>query len=202
MFNLQHVPIPPFTHMCDKGCCTATFMPLQIAYAITIHRCQGLEAGFDEGDRWRRVVVDPSDTMWEIAKNIGTMYTSTSRGKSLGSKDETFPQDSSIYWMGCDASVERIRNCKTKRNGQLCDAYVKREKWVTHLKTKAEETKKIYSKRKIDEMTSTSFATAMSGNLIKDRDDLTTRITEIITNPNEKWKKAKLEYQLPPNYYS
>ena len=147
-------------------------------------------------------MVDPSDTMWEIAKNIGTMYTSTSRGKTFGSKDETFPQDSAIYWMGCDASVERIRNCKTKQNGQLCDAYIKREKWVTYLKTKAEKTKKIYSKRKIDEMTSTSFATAMSGNLIKDRDDLTSRITEIITNPNEKWKKAKLDYQLPPNYYS
>eukprot|EP00985_Skeletonema_marinoi_P027029 scaffold21554_cov73-Skeletonema_marinoi.AAC.1 len=96
--NPTHVPIPPYTHICGKGCCIATFMPVQIAYAVTIHRCQGLEAGFDEGDRWTRTVIDPSDTKWEISQNLGTMYCSNSRGKTFGSKDEVYPQDSAIYW--------------------------------------------------------------------------------------------------------
>ena len=58
--------------------CTALFMPLQIAYAITIHRCQGFEAGFDKGDRWNRMIIDPSDELWEISKHLGTMYVATS----------------------------------------------------------------------------------------------------------------------------
>eukprot|EP00986_Skeletonema_menzelii_P011850 scaffold6232_cov185-Skeletonema_menzelii.AAC.1 len=61
-------------------------MPMKLAYAITIHRCQGLEAGFDEGDRWTRMVMDPSDIDYEIAKTPGTLYTATSRGKTLGSR--------------------------------------------------------------------------------------------------------------------
>jgi hypothetical protein len=105
-------------------------MPLQLAYAITIHCCQGLEAGFDEGDRWKRVIIDPSDVLWEISKCLGTMYVATSRGKTLGSKAKKHPTDSSIYWIGSNVSVERIFNCKRKKNNHLCDSFQKRKKWV------------------------------------------------------------------------
>ena len=184
------------------GCCVATFMPLQIAYAVTIHRCQGLEAGFDEGDRWTRMVIDPSDTKWEISQNLGTMYCSNSRGKTFGSKDEMYPQDSAIYWTGCNISMERIQNCKRKQDGQPCESFKKRARWVTHLEEKAEKTKTNYSKRKMDEITKTTYAAAMSGDLIQDRNDLTRRITDIITNPNQKWKKAKVDYEIPRDYFS
>ena len=177
-------------------------MPLQIAYAITIHRCQGLEAGFGVDDRWNRVVIDPSDTLWEINRNLGTMYVATSRGKTLGSKDKTYPQDSAIYWMGNEVSEERIRNCKTKQNGQTCDAYIKRQNWANHLNTKAEETKKRYNRERVEEIMATTYELATKGSLIKDRDDLTRRIGQIITNPNDTWKRTKPEYELPPNYYS
>jgi len=148
------------------------------------------------------MVIDPSDTQWEISQNLGTMYVATSRGKTLGSKGETYPLDSAIYWTGCNVSMDRIHNCKRKQDGQPCESFKKREKWVNHLKEKADLMKTIYTKRKIDEITKTTYAAAMRGDLIQDRTDLTRRITDIITNPNEKWKKAKKEYQLPTDYFS
>ena len=54
----------------------------------------------------------------------------------------------------------------------------------------------------MDEITKTTYAAAMSGDLIQDRNDLTRRITDIITNPNQKWKKAKVDYEIPRDYFS
>jgi hypothetical protein len=176
-------------------------MPLQLAYAITIHRCQGLEAGFDEGDRWKRVIIDPSDVLWEISKCLGTMYVSTSRGKTLGSKGVKHPTDSSIYWIGSNVSLERIHNCKRKKNNQLCDSFQKRKKWVTHLEKKAEQTREKYDQARMDELKNTTVARALEGGLIRSKEDLTARIIDIITNPNQAWREAKKDYQLPPNYY-
>eukprot|EP00984_Skeletonema_dohrnii_P001831 scaffold605_cov85-Skeletonema_dohrnii-CCMP3373.AAC.2 len=98
--------------------------------------------------------------------------------------------------------MERIQNCKRKQDGQPCESFKKRARWVTHLEEKAEKTKTNYSKRKMDEITKTTYAAAMSGDLIQDRNDLTRRITDIITNPNQKWKKAKVEYEIPRDYFS
>lgn len=198
----QHVPIPPYEQICNRGCCTALFMPLQIAYAITIHRCQGLEAGFDKGDRWNRMIIDPADELWEISKFLGTMYVATSRGKTLGSKDQAYPSDSAIYWTGSNISTNRLKNCKRKQNGQFCESYKKRANWVKYLEGKAEESKTRYSKRKLEEITETSYAAAIKGNFIKDRTDLTTRITNIITNPNKKWKEAKKDHEIPSDYFA
>lgn len=177
-------------------------MPLHIAFAITIHRCQGMEAGFGEDDRWNRMVIDPSDELWERSQCLGTGYVATSRGKTLGSKNVMHPTDSAIYWTGPSVSVERLHNCKTNQDGQICKLFKKRDKWVKYLDGKAEETKTKYNKRKLDEMTKTTYEKAVSGTLIKNREDLTNRITEIITNPNKKWKEAKKDYQLPRNYFS
>lgn len=176
-------------------------MPLQIAYAITIHRCQGLEAGFDEGDRWSRIVIDPSDTNWEIKHNLGTAYVSTSRGKTLGSKTQLHPKDSSIYWTGCNVSVNRLSNCKRKRNGQECESSKKRTKWVEHLETSAESTRQKFNKRKIDEISNTTLPLAMSSVFIKDRDDLRRRTADIINHPNSIWASAKTPYEIPRNYF-
>ena len=176
-------------------------MPLQLAYAITIHRCQGLEAGFDEGDRWKRIILDPSDTNWEIQYCLGTCYVATSRGKTFGSKTDMHPKDSAIYWTGCNVSIDRIQNCKRKRNGQECESFKKRKRWVDHLNKKAEKTKTKFNKRKLDEITRTTLPLAMNGKLITDRNDLMTKIVTMIENPNQAWKKAKPTYELPRNYF-
>ena len=36
----------------------------------------------------------------------------------------------------------------------------------------------------------------MKGDFIKDRTDLTTRITDIITSPNKKWKEEKKDHEI------
>ena len=59
------------------------------------------------------------------------------------------------------------------------------------------------SKRKLEEITKTTFAAAMKDDFIKDRTDLTTtRITDIITNPNKKWKEAKKDHEIPSDYFA
>jgi hypothetical protein len=125
-------------------------MPLQIAYAVTIHRCQGLEAGPDAGDRWRRMIIDPGDILWEISMCLGTQYVATSRAKTLGSKDEKYPEDSSLYWTGTNVSIERIYNCKRKRNNQICLCFKKREKWLQHLEERAKATREKYDTATMD----------------------------------------------------
>ena len=55
--------------------------------------------------------------------------------------------------------------------------------------------------KQIDKKETTTFPKAVAGVLVLNNDDLRRRITDILTNPNIKWKKAKTKYQLPPNYY-
>ena len=70
-------------------------------------------------------MMDPSDVDWEIRYNIGTLYVSTSRGKSLGSRTERFPTDSAIYWTGMGTGIDRLKNCRYKKSGEECEAYKK-----------------------------------------------------------------------------
>ncbi len=67
---------------------------------------------------------------------------------------------------------------------------------------KAEESKTRYSKRKLEEITKTTYAAATKGDFIKDRTDLTTRITDVITNLNKKWKEAKKDHEIPSDYFA
>jgi hypothetical protein len=50
----------------------------------------------------------------------------------------------------------------------------------------------------MDELKKTTVAMALEGGLIRNKEDLTARIIDIITNPNEAWREAKKDYQLPP----
>ena len=177
-------------------------MPLQLAYAITLHRCQGMEAGFDEDDRWNRMVIDPSDGLWERSQCLGTAYVATSRAKTLGSKDKMYPTDSALYWTGPSVSEERLKNCKTNQDGKLCISFKKRDKWVKYLKGKVDKTKKRYTKRKLEQISGDTYKIATSGTFINNRTELTNMITETILRPNKKWKETKQEYMMPSNYFS
>ena len=161
-----------------------------------------MEAGFDKDDRWNRMVIDPSDGLWERSQCLGTMYVSTSRAKTLGSKVKAHPTDSALYWTGPSVSEDRIKNCKTNQDGTLCALFKKRDKWVKHLEGKAKLTSEKYNKRKIQQIIDTTYETATNGDFIKDRTDLTNKITDIIMRPNKKWKETKKEYEMPPNYFS
>lgn len=176
-------------------------MPLQLAFAITIHRCQGMEAGKDPGDRWRRMVIDPGDTLWEISMNSGTQYVATSRAKDFGSKDELYPKDSCIYWTGTNISVDRIHNCTRKRNGELCAFIQKRAKFLQHLSDRAAETKSFFDEAKINNILNNTYQQAVKGDLITDKDDLKKRISDMIRNPNPTWQAHKMDYQQQRTFF-
>ena len=177
-------------------------MPLQIAYAVTIHRCQGLEAGPDAGDRWRRMIIDPGDILWEISMCLGTQYVATSRAKTLGSKYEKYPEDSSLYWTGTNVSIERIYNCKRKRNNQICLCFKKREKWLQHLEERAKATREKYNTATMDHIIATTYAKAISGQLIEDKTDLANKIANMIHKPNQTWKEASERYRTPKTFFT
>ena len=130
----QHVPIPTIDIKCRKTCCTRTLLPLQVAYARTIHTFQGLAAGptpSGEPTQYQCIVCDPDDRFFE-GKNLGLFYTAVSRATTLG--DDT-GLNSAIYFTGTTFNQDRIRNLDTKMGSvDLFDLAAKRKAWVNYLK--------------------------------------------------------------------
>ena len=71
------------TKLCKKkqSCCKVTYCPLVPAWATTIHKFQGFEAGFDETDQFKHLIVDPGDLTTE-QQNPGILYVALSRAKN------------------------------------------------------------------------------------------------------------------------
>jgi hypothetical protein len=97
------------------------------------------------------------------------------------------PQDSVIHWTGPNISIDRILTCTEKTNGQLCEAVIKRERWVEHLQRRAEHTAETYNEEMVNRILNTTHKTAMEQNLIPDREALMTRIGNMIKFPNNTW---------------
>ena len=146
-------------------CCTAKCCPLVTAWATTIHKFQGFEAGFDETDMFRRLIINPGSEKWE--KDCpGAFYVSLSRAKTMGSRtsDTDFPKDSAIYWIGEGVNINRIRQGayikRKKRSDPIrqCDAVIKRERWVQYLQRRKDlTTKRIYSKSELRDIKKKRF---------------------------------------------
>ena len=195
------MPIPARTTLCRKGCCTVTWCPLEVSWATTIHKFQGFEAGFDDSDMFRHLIVDPGDLKWEQTCP-GALYVALSRAKTMGtySTDTSFPQDSAIYWYGSGISTTRILEGHKKNNTMKggpkvkCLLITKRERWVAFLHKKMEHTRaSVFSKstkRKIREAEHTQA-------------EVRERISAIITTPNKSWAKRKKQekYSIPRNYF-
>ncbi len=151
------------------------------------------------------MVMDPSDISFEIQVSCGTLYVATSRGKTLGSKNSIewgdHPQDSAIHWTGPNISTPRILDCAKKSNGQLCQAVIKRERWVEHLMKRAAETAETYNEEMATNILNTTYKIATEGNLVPDRETLMTRISDIIKSPNDVWAAKKPEWELPRTYF-
>lgn len=110
-------------------------MPLQVAYARTIHTFQGLSAGpVDDGKKkndYECIVCDPDEKKWE-GQNLGLLYTAVSRATTLGDESGL---NSAIYFDGDEFKEERIRHLTRKKDSmQLYPSAIDREKWVQHLK--------------------------------------------------------------------
>jgi hypothetical protein len=76
--NPKVVPILIASSGCRFGCCSRLFLPLCLAYAKTIHKFQGLQAGpTGEGKAnnfYDRIICDPGARDFE-SKNPGLLYT-------------------------------------------------------------------------------------------------------------------------------
>eukprot|EP00957_Ditylum_brightwellii_P021092 1589462-Ditylum_brightwellii.AAC.1 len=57
--NPTHVPIPMCIVKCKHNCCAVKCCPLILAWASTIHRFQGFEAGPGPHDTVKHLLVDP-----------------------------------------------------------------------------------------------------------------------------------------------
>lgn len=131
-----HVPIPIVETMCDKSCCFRTYCPLQLCYARTIHKFQGLGAGPDEPGKpkhlFKSVVVDPDCQSCE-ATMTGLLYTAVSRGTTLGN-DEGL--GSAVYFIGPHLTKQRVMSVTKPLKGDTDLLRVqKRTNFVKHLQS-------------------------------------------------------------------
>lgn len=121
-------------------------MPLDLAFARTIHRFQGLTAGpVDEGkieNMYQYIVCDP-DTKQSEVRNTGMLYTAASRATTFGDADG---KHSAIYFIGDSMTYDRIKNVTKSDKGKELVNVTKRRDWVRsldaasfELKVKAEE---------------------------------------------------------------
>ena len=168
---------------CPRGCCIATYCPLVLAWATTIHKFQGFEAGFDESDDINYIIANINNLAWE-KNHPGTAYTVTSRAKTIGAKTPNTPHplNSNLFFEGQIGS-QRFTNISKKVNGEKCELLVKRENWVDYLHEREAASKlcrmnceKIY--------TGDSIENYISANTLSDKTDLETRIVTTLKNPN------------------
>lgn len=134
------VPIPPVSTYCNKNaCCEATFVPLCLAFARTIHKFQGMEAGPTKDIK--AIVVDVGSTLFESI-NPGVLYTALSRASTLGDESLT---NSAIYFSG-PLTYDRLTNVKytrAKNNTNKKTLYQKvfmRDEWIKYLDDQIQKT--------------------------------------------------------------
>jgi hypothetical protein len=107
---------------------------LELSFARTIHRFQGLQAGpVSPGkpqNMFPRVICDP-DAKSSECRATGLFYTAISRATTLGDDDGL---NSAIYFIGPFVTKERIQDLTQKTNIRSPFENVrKRSKWVSHL---------------------------------------------------------------------
>lgn len=198
MIEYKHVPIPTHEILCRKACCTVKSCPLVPAWATTIHKFQGFEAGFEDKDLFNHLICDPGDLKWE-QKCPGALYTALSRAKTMGTFNKDKPTDSAIYWRGSAICETRITNGAMK-NGrrrsdpkQNCILINKRDNWVKYLKRREKETpKKSYTASDFRKMKTARFT----------QEEVLCGIANIITSPNKHWLALKRrKYTLKKTFF-
>lgn len=180
---------------CPKTCCKARYCPLVLSWATTVHKFQGFEAGFDENDDIRYIIADIASLQWEKT-HPGTAYVVASRAKTIGkvNSDKKYPKDSNLFFTG-PIGTQRFTRCLYKENGEKCSSVQKRDLWVQHLKEKELNTR---SRRTDDSIKAAKIFVnkKMNHEKITTRQELNSRIVEMVRNPNEVWKSLRENYEL------
>ncbi len=154
---LQHIPIAMITKTCNRKqlCYTVTYCPLVTAWATTIHKFQGFEAGFDPNDQFKHLIVNPGDLTTK-QQNPGILYAAMSHAKTMGQMTPNNRQikNSAIFWTGLGICKNRVLNITKKRglngNNTNCLKINKKQEWVNHLLEQSQLTSSgRYSERQV-----------------------------------------------------
>lgn len=190
----------------SRPCCFVTFCPLIPAWATTIHKFQGFEAGKDPWDTVNNLVVDPGGIDFERKSAVGLLYTGISRSKTIGSmtEDNPHPTDSSLYFTG-EFNSDRIRHFSThldRKNERVYNQNViKRQEWVDYLLEKAIETaEKKFSPDRIRDIEFRLIDDVVHRHY-NSENDLENDIAEILLNPNKTWAKVKHHYVIKRSFF-
>jgi hypothetical protein len=115
-----------------------TYCPLVTAWATTIHKFQGFEAGFDQNDQFKHLIVNPGNLTTK-QQHPGILFAAMSHAKTMGhmTPNNPHPKDSAIFWTGSGICENRVLNI-TKKSGldsniTNCLKINKRQEWVNHL---------------------------------------------------------------------
>ena len=141
--NPKHIPIPMCESSCRYHCCLRRFCPLDLCFARTIHKFQGLQAGppidGKQQHLYHSVVIDPDIKSFEQTHS-GLFYTAISRGTTLG--DDSGLR-SAVYFTGHHLTQERIQKLtKCLTGDKECKKVTKRRAWVSVLDNNTIDTSK------------------------------------------------------------
>ncbi len=202
---MQHVPITMITKFSNRKqtCCKVTYCPLVPAWATSIHKFQGFEAGFDINDQFKQLIVDPGDLTTKLL-NPGTLYVALSRAKLIGTitPNEVHPKDSALFWTGSGMYLNRVLNVTQKKgnneNMTNCLKIDQRQRWADHLfeRNRITTTKQYKPKRmqKIQRKLPEHIENLKTI-------ELQHAIATMITKPNEKWNSLRTENYLVSRSY-
>ena len=191
-----------------KSCCTVEHCPLVPAWATTIHKFQGFEAGHDEHDHVNYLVIDPGDLRWE-QQCPGALYVALSRGKTMGNTSTGIrhPKDSAVYWSSDGMSRKRITDGSLRFDKRIrghkidCQLIEKRDRWVQYLYSKAQTTAADrYTSAALQKIKTTTYQDAVKGLDYTDN-NLESRITDILVTPTTQWQKRRRSCLKPSSFY-
>ncbi len=192
----------------NQKCCRVHFCPLVPAWATTIHKFQGFEAGKGVSDKIKTLIINPADYLIENLMP-GLLYVAVSRAKTIGTMTiiNPHPRDSAIYFQGSDWGEFRVLFCGTKKNNKKKDGSrikgenaLKRDKWVEFLRQKAISTKQI----RFTENAVSAMEHAINHALTEDifhGKDLKSMIVNMLTDPNGSWKLRREKYLIPQSFF-
>lgn len=177
------------------------------AWATTIHKFQGFEAGKEAWDDVQNLIIDPGNLDAE-SRNPGLLYVAVSRGRTMGSMSPTnpHPTDSAIYFHGEKMCENRVRNCSTKYNKRTEDrdkkeGVIKRDEWVKFLLQKAKKTRQeTYTDERIKAIETSTMKLALE-NPYSSGIELERDIIKMLLKPNESWKQRRQKYTVQRSFF-
>ena len=190
-----------------RPCCSAIFCPLIPAWATTIHKFQGFEAGKDPWDAIQNLIVDCGD---QSAENRcpGLLYFAVSRAKMLGEivGYDSFPTDSALYFER-NICNHRVMHCSTRFDKSNPDERIEKENitnrnlWVQFLLDRAQITReKIFTKQVLAQIENDTMLTALN-NKCASVTEVKVMIANMLTHPNPTWQQKRSKYTIEKSFF-